>query len=291
MKLCCYEKGYAHAVDWWALGVLIFEMRCGQAPFFDNSQMEMYKKIVEGRVIFPGHFKPEEKEIISMFLTAGTITSTSTFVQHDSDEDEKQKEQEKMKQIQSQNSKDLFSSTSEPVPLSNIPRSFNPMQKTGRSYSDSFSTEKPFSNSEKKSNFHTFSNRKIGNNRKTNNNDNDNNKGGSGNDGGGNGGSGGSGGDGGSGGNGGSGGDGDDWYIKAQRKASKVSFDELKTAKAAKSSESLVLEAEDFSHFTGFGLVRRRPSEMVIKNDGSGPSYATMLRGSPSKQTNNEDEN
>eukprot|EP00121_Abeoforma_whisleri_P008761 Awhi_evm1s8046 len=39
--------GYAHAVDWWAVGVLIYEMRCGHAPFYDQSQMEMYRKIVE----------------------------------------------------------------------------------------------------------------------------------------------------------------------------------------------------------------------------------------------------
>jgi serine/threonine protein kinase len=28
------NKGYNHAVDWWAVGVLIFEMRCGQSTFF-----------------------------------------------------------------------------------------------------------------------------------------------------------------------------------------------------------------------------------------------------------------
>jgi len=67
------SKGYAHAVDWWAVGVLIYEMRCGHAPFYDQSQMEMYRKIVEGRVAFPVHFKLDEKAIISAFLT-GDLT-------------------------------------------------------------------------------------------------------------------------------------------------------------------------------------------------------------------------
>jgi len=67
------SKGYAHAVDWWALGVLIFEMRCGQAPFYDHSQMEMYRKIVDGSVVYPVHFKPDERDIIGSFLT-GDLT-------------------------------------------------------------------------------------------------------------------------------------------------------------------------------------------------------------------------
>ncbi|KNC84839.1 AGC/PKA protein kinase [Sphaeroforma arctica JP610] len=67
------SKGYSHSVDWWALGVLIYEMRCGHAPFYDASQMEMYKKIVEGRLAFPSHFKADEKEIIQAFLT-GDLT-------------------------------------------------------------------------------------------------------------------------------------------------------------------------------------------------------------------------
>eukprot|EP01135_Chromosphaera_perkinsii_P007602 Nk52_evm58s914 gene=Nk52_evmTU58s914 len=62
------SKGYAHAVDWWALGILIFEMRAGHAPFYDGNQMEMYKKIVEGRILFPSHFKMDEREIITGFL-------------------------------------------------------------------------------------------------------------------------------------------------------------------------------------------------------------------------------
>ena len=62
------SKGYAHAVDWWALGILIFEMKAGHAPFYDGNQMEMYKKIVEGRILFPSHFKMDEREIITGFL-------------------------------------------------------------------------------------------------------------------------------------------------------------------------------------------------------------------------------
>lgn len=67
------SKGYAHAVDWWALGVLIYEMRSGHAPFYDPNQMEMYRKIIDGVMAFPPHFKDDEKEIIRSFLT-GDLT-------------------------------------------------------------------------------------------------------------------------------------------------------------------------------------------------------------------------
>ena len=39
------NKGYNRAVDWWAVGVLIYEMRCGRSPFEASSQLEMFKKI------------------------------------------------------------------------------------------------------------------------------------------------------------------------------------------------------------------------------------------------------
>lgn len=62
------SRGYAHAVDWWALGVLMYEMRSGAAPFYDHNQMEMYKKIVEGKVMYPKHFEKSEISLISGFL-------------------------------------------------------------------------------------------------------------------------------------------------------------------------------------------------------------------------------
>ncbi|OXA49339.1 cAMP-dependent protein kinase catalytic subunit [Folsomia candida] len=58
------SKGYNAAVDWWAVGVLIFEMCAGYPPFFGNSQMAIYEKIVDGRVRFPRHFSNKVKSIV-----------------------------------------------------------------------------------------------------------------------------------------------------------------------------------------------------------------------------------
>ena len=51
MLPCCdYFKGYNKAVDWWALGVLIYEMAAGYPPFFADQPIQIYEKIVSGKV-------------------------------------------------------------------------------------------------------------------------------------------------------------------------------------------------------------------------------------------------
>lgn len=37
-------KGHGNAVDWWALGIFIFELSCGYPPFYGNSANKTYKK-------------------------------------------------------------------------------------------------------------------------------------------------------------------------------------------------------------------------------------------------------
>jgi serine/threonine protein kinase len=41
------SKGYNKSVDWYALGVLIFEMLAGYPPFFteDGNPMKLYEKV------------------------------------------------------------------------------------------------------------------------------------------------------------------------------------------------------------------------------------------------------
>jgi len=62
------NKGYNHAVDWWAVGVLIYEMRCGRSPFEANSQLEMFKKISRRDFIYPKYFDEGEQDLIGKLL-------------------------------------------------------------------------------------------------------------------------------------------------------------------------------------------------------------------------------
>lgn len=62
------NKGYNKAVDWWAVGVLIYEMAAGYPPFFADDPMQMYQKIIAGKVRFPSHFTPELKDLLRNLL-------------------------------------------------------------------------------------------------------------------------------------------------------------------------------------------------------------------------------
>lgn len=48
-----HRQGYNKAVDWWALGVLVYEMAAGYPPFFADQPIQIYEKIVSGKVSFP----------------------------------------------------------------------------------------------------------------------------------------------------------------------------------------------------------------------------------------------
>lgn len=62
------SKGYGKAVDWWALGVLIYEMVAGYPPFYAEQPIQIYEKIVAAKLRFPGHFSKELKELLKGLL-------------------------------------------------------------------------------------------------------------------------------------------------------------------------------------------------------------------------------
>ena len=72
-------KGRPHGtpVDWWSLGILIFEMLTGivggldffqlnfQPPFFSSNHSEMYKKILSGAIPFTQDMSDELRLLLS----------------------------------------------------------------------------------------------------------------------------------------------------------------------------------------------------------------------------------
>jgi len=43
-------QGYGKAVDWWTVGILLFEMVAGDPPFASTEHLSIYQKIVAGKV-------------------------------------------------------------------------------------------------------------------------------------------------------------------------------------------------------------------------------------------------
>lgn len=62
--------GHGKPVDWWCVGILIYEMLVSHTPFYRSGedQMEMYRRIVSGHVRYPSHLTPDAKNLISRLL-------------------------------------------------------------------------------------------------------------------------------------------------------------------------------------------------------------------------------
>jgi len=66
------STGQTRAVDWWTLGILIYEFMVGSAPFRAENDMAMYGKVLKGinYVQFPAKCDGASEEIIKAILKA-----------------------------------------------------------------------------------------------------------------------------------------------------------------------------------------------------------------------------
>ena len=66
------NKGHGKPVDWWTMGILLYEMLVGIDPFSDDDPMQIYQKIIKGKINFPKDFDKNAKSLIKHLLTADT---------------------------------------------------------------------------------------------------------------------------------------------------------------------------------------------------------------------------
>eukprot|EP01084_Bolivina_argentea_P062935 115001_1 len=61
-------KGHGKGVDWWTLGILLYEMQASFAPFVADETIQTYRKILSGKIRFPKFFKKELRDLICKLL-------------------------------------------------------------------------------------------------------------------------------------------------------------------------------------------------------------------------------
>lgn len=62
------NKGHGKPVDWWTLGILLYEMMVGIDPFNDPDPMMVYQKIIKGKIKFPKNIDKDGKSLIKHLL-------------------------------------------------------------------------------------------------------------------------------------------------------------------------------------------------------------------------------
>ncbi|XP_032408594.1 protein kinase C epsilon type-like isoform X3 [Xiphophorus hellerii] len=63
------ELDYGPSVDWWALGVLMYEMMAGQPPFEADNEDDLFESILHDDVLYPVWLSKEAVSILRAFMT------------------------------------------------------------------------------------------------------------------------------------------------------------------------------------------------------------------------------
>ena len=70
----CKKEGHGLTVDWWALGILLYEMVVGIPPFYDDDINEMYEKILNQKLRLPPKLGRPCKDFLRKLLDRNPST-------------------------------------------------------------------------------------------------------------------------------------------------------------------------------------------------------------------------
>uniref|UniRef100_UPI00398E88CF microtubule-associated serine/threonine-protein kinase 3-like n=1 Tax=Pristiophorus japonicus TaxID=55135 RepID=UPI00398E88CF len=75
------RQGYGKPVDWWAMGVILYEFLVGCAPFFGETPEELFGQVVSDEIIWPEGeeiLPPEAQDLISRLLRQNPLDRLGT---------------------------------------------------------------------------------------------------------------------------------------------------------------------------------------------------------------------
>lgn len=62
------EKSYDKAVDYWSLGVMLYDMLTGSPPFTGHNRKKIMESILKKKPVFPNFMTPQAKDICGKLL-------------------------------------------------------------------------------------------------------------------------------------------------------------------------------------------------------------------------------
>jgi len=68
------QQPYGRAVDWWSLGILLYELLTGWPPFYSDNTKILYRKILTAKIRYPASMSSEAKDLIQRLLDRNPTT-------------------------------------------------------------------------------------------------------------------------------------------------------------------------------------------------------------------------
>ncbi|PAV60676.1 hypothetical protein WR25_14434 isoform B [Diploscapter pachys] len=62
------DNDYGRSVDWWGVGVVMYEMLCGRLPFYSKDHQKLFELIMNGELRFPSKLSAEARTLLGGLL-------------------------------------------------------------------------------------------------------------------------------------------------------------------------------------------------------------------------------